>query len=257
MQEESNFKKGTVVLSFDDGNADDFRLYENILSKHKISATFNIESGAIGQPGRLTREQLSILHSDPLMEIAGHGYSHKNDDADIRKDIETLSGWLDIPDGKIGFASPNSGMKNKFIADNEAHLRAMGLIYVRTNDNPYPSKRHLEIQNELTEQKAREYVIRNVPQLTYCFNGLCINSAVVLHTTEVDDLTGLTDLAAKEKACVVFLFHRVKKPGEYKYDDEYSYDYHQFAEFAEYLDQKRQAGAIDILTTKQAFFIGK
>ena len=249
----SNFKKGAVVLSFDDGNAVDFRLYTHILSPRSMGATFNIESGAIGQPDRLTREQLSILHDDPLIEIAAHGYSHKNDDEDIRKDVETLSAWLNIPEKKIGFASPNSGMKNQFIEENQEHLRSLGLIYVRTSENPYPSQRHLEIQNVLTHQNAREYVIRNAPQLIFSFDSLCVNSAVVLHDTQVADLTGLVDLAAAEKACVVFLFHRVKKPGEYKYHDTWSYDYDRFAKFAEYLDSLRQTGAIDILTTKQAF----
>ena len=249
------FQKGTIVLSFDDGNAVDFRLYTHILSTRSISATFNIESGAIGQPDRLTREQLSILYDNPLIEIAAHGYHHKNNDDDITRDVETLSAWLNIPEKKIGFASPNSGMKNKFIEENREHLRSLGLIYVRTNENPYPSQRHLEIQNALTHQNAREYVIRNVPQLTFSFDSLCVNSAVVLHDTQVADLTGLVDLAAQEKACVVFLFHRVKKPGEVKYDDTWSYDYDQFAEFAEYLDSLRQAGAIDILTTKQAFLL--
>lgn len=251
----SKFKKGTVVLSIDDGNAEDFRLYTRIFSKLGLRATFNIESGAIGQPGRLTWEQLSILHSDPLIEIAAHGYSHKNDDDDIIKDIETLSAQLNIPDKKMGFASPNSGMKNQFVKENEQHLRSLGLIYVRTNENPYPNKRHLALQEELAKENAREYVIRNVPQLIFSFNDLCINSAVVLHDTAVADLTGLVDLAVQEKACVVFLFHRVKKPGEVKYDDTWSYNFDQFAEFADFLYKKQQSGEIDILTTKQAFLL--
>ena len=245
----SSFKKGTVVLSFDDGNAEDFRLYTHILAPRNMPATFNIESGAIGQPGRLTQAQLSILHHDPLIEIAAHGYHHKNDDDDIIQDIETLSAWLGIPDKKMGFASPGSGMTNKFISENEAHLRSLGLIYVRTSENPCPSRYHLEIQNTLASRNAREYVIRNVPQLTYSFDSLCVNSAVVLHDT------ALADLAANEKACIVFMFHRIKKPDEVKYDDTWSYDYDQFAEFADFLDKKQQTGEIDILTTKQAFLL--
>lgn len=47
----SSLQKGMIVLSIDDGNADDFRAYENILAKYEIPATFNIVTGNIDTPG--------------------------------------------------------------------------------------------------------------------------------------------------------------------------------------------------------------
>ena len=249
----SKFQKGTVVISIDDGNADDFRIYENVLLKYNLGATFNVVSGWINGGNSLTKEQLRTIYNNPLMEIAAHGYSHKNDDEDIKKGIAMLYDWLDIKEKAIGFASPGSVMKNDFIEENEAHLKDLGLLYVRTSRNLNPSKRHLEIQNLLKSEGASDYIIENIPQLIFSFDGLAVNSAVVLHHTNLEDLYKLVDIAIKEKACIVFMFHRTKKQGELDYDSLWSYDYDKFEKFVEYLHNKRANGEIDVLTNKQAF----
>ncbi len=251
----SKFEKGIVVISIDDGNSDDFRLYENVLLKYRLPATFNIVSSAIGGEKSLTKDQLRILYNHSSMEIAAHGYTHKNDDEDVIKGVEDLCDWLGITEKLIGFASPGSRMKNEFIEQNQDHLRNLGLLYVRTGGNSKANKRHLEIQNELKAEGVSDYIIRNIPQLTYSFNSLCVNSAVVYNDTAPDDLKRLVDIAAEEKACIVFMFHRTKKKGESEYDNLWSYDYNMFEEFAKYLDEKRENGMIDVLTNKQAFLM--
>lgn len=85
---------------------------------------------------------------------------------------------------------------------------------------------------------------------------MCVNSAVAYHGTNVEDLKKLVDIAAEENACVVFMFHRIKKQGEPNYEDQWSYDYDKFVEFVGYLAQKRDEGTIDTLTTRQAFLAG-
>lgn len=252
----SKFKRGAVVISIDDGNADNFRLYENILLKHKFGATFNIISSRIGEETSLTKEQLRIIYNNPLMEVAAHGYAHRNVDEDIKKGIETLYDWLGMTEDTIGFASPGSGMVNKFIEENTEHLKSLGLLYVRTAGNPDPNERHLELQKELKNKGASDYVIYQVPQLTYSFDSMCVNSIVVFSHTGVDDLKTLVDLAAEERACLVFMFHNTKKKGEENYDSLWNYDYDKFEEFAEYLSKKRDEKVIDLLTNRQAFLIG-
>lgn len=252
----SAFDKGSVVISIDDGNADDFRLYETILLKYNLPATFNIVTSRIGEEYSLTKDQLRILYDNPSMEIAAHGHTHKNDDEDIVMGADVLRDWLGITENTIGFASPGSRMKNDFIEENAEHLRSLGLLYVRTSGNPKPNKRHLEIQEKLANKEVSGYVIKNIPQLIYSFDGLCVNSVVVLNATDPNDLKKLVDIAAEEKACIVFMFHRTKRLGEWNYDDLYSYDYNKFEKFAEYLVKKRNAGMIDILTNKQAFLAG-
>lgn len=252
----SRFEKGTVVISIDDGNADDFRLYENILSKYGLPATFNIISGKIGKEGSLTVEQLRTIYNDPAMEIAAHGYAHQNDDEDVRRGIAELYGWLGISEPRIGFASPGSQMKNAYIKQNRDHLQELGLLYVRTAGNPEASPKHEALQRKLKSAGASDYVVRNVPQLTYSFEDMCVNSVVVYHRTELADLKALIDLAAEERACIVLMFHRTKKKGEWNYDEEWCYDYDCFEELAAYLDQRRGEGRIDVLTTRQAFCVG-
>ena len=139
---------------------------------------------------------------------------------------------------------------------NAQHLKSLGLLYVRTDKNPDPTKRHLDIQNELLKNGASEYVIKHIPQLTYSFNSMYVNSAVVYNQTNLDDLKKLVDIAGQENACIVFMFHKIKKIGELNYDSVWCYDYTKFEEFARYLAQKRDEGVIDILTNKQAFLIG-
>jgi len=252
----SQFKKGTVVITIDDGNADDIRVYEEILSKHSIPATFYIITSKIDGETNLTKDQLRTIYNNPNMEIANHGYSHKNDDGDITLGTTNLRDWLGITENTIGFASPGSQMKNDAIAQNEAHLKELGLLYVRTSESTKMNRRHLELQVKLQGEGASNYIIKNIPQLSYGFDSMCVNSAVVYHSTNVNDLKKLVDIAAEEKACVVFMFHRIKKPGEPNYEDQWSYDYDQFAEFAAYLAKKRAESMIDTLTTRQAFLTG-
>lgn len=249
----SQFKKGIISISIDDGNAEDFRLYESVLLKYNLSATFNIISNVIDGKTTMTKEQLKTIYNNPSMEIAAHGFSHKNDDEDILTGVSELRLKVGITEKLIGFASPESRMKNDFIEENYSHLRDLGLLYVRTAGNPVANNRHLEIQDKLQLAGESDYVIRNIPQLIYSFNSLCVNSVVVYNHTSLDDLKKLVDIAEVERACIVFMFHKTNKKGEFGYDDLWSYDLDEFEVFAEYLNQKRSEGVIDVLTTKQAF----
>lgn len=257
----SVFEKGTIVISVDDGRRDAFRLYTEVLKKYNIPATFNIVSGWVDHNNTgersITINELKQMQKDSLVEIAGHGYSHKNTDEDITKDRELLYSWLDLKEEKIGFASPGSGMKNDFIKENEQHLKDMGFLYIRTGRSNLPlNENQLKLQADLKEQGSMDYAVENVPQLIYGFDGMCINSAPVLNFHTVSELKELTLLAKRQKACVVFMFHSVAKKGEYEPDDLWSYDFDRFVEFAEYLAQKRDKGEIEILTTRDAFLKG-
>ena len=237
--------KPTAVISIDDGNFEDYRVFSEVLKKYNIPATFNIVSGRLDNEGSLTTENLKTMFNDPLIEIAAHGYSHKNDDEDIIKDIDTLSKILGTDLKPIGFASPGSQMKNDFIVENKERLKALGLSYVRTSNNPYPTKRHTDIGKGLN---APEYVINNVKQLVF-ETDYCVNSTVVLHDTDVEDLKKLIDLTVKEKACMVFMFHHTKKSDENDYDSLWNYDFYKFKEFVEYLSKS----AIEVKTTRDVF----
>jgi len=255
--QKSQFERGTIVISIDDGDADGFRVYENVLKKHRLSATYNLVTDLIGDTNRLTREQVQILYNDPLIEIAAHGHTHQNDDEDVSKSVECLYSWLDIKKGAIGFASPGSQMRNAFIEENAEHLRSMRLLYVRTGRNPKPNPQQLAFRDALIAQGASDFLYKNAPQFIYSFDGLCVNSVGIGHQRPVADMISMVELAVAEKACVVFTFHRFKKPGEENYEGVWCYDYDSFVEFAEYLSQMRDAGKIDVLTNEQAYLLGR
>ena len=69
------FKMRALTLSYDDGVSADRRLIE-IMTKHGIKGTFNINSGSFGQGKRMPAEELLPLYRDSGMEVAVHGLHH-------------------------------------------------------------------------------------------------------------------------------------------------------------------------------------
>lgn len=66
------FPKNSVVLTFDDAMANNFSQALPILKKYGFSATFFVPVGKLGQPGRLTWEEMGRLLADG-MDIGSHG----------------------------------------------------------------------------------------------------------------------------------------------------------------------------------------
>lgn len=74
-----------LTLSYDDGVEQDVRLLE-IMKKHGLKGTFNLNSGAYAKEGtvypagqihrRMTEAQVTELYKDSGMEVAVHGLTH-------------------------------------------------------------------------------------------------------------------------------------------------------------------------------------
>lgn len=74
-----------LTLSYDDGVEQDVRLME-IMKKHGLKGTFNLNSGAYAPEGtvypagqihrRMTEKQVTELYKDSGMEVAVHGLTH-------------------------------------------------------------------------------------------------------------------------------------------------------------------------------------
>lgn len=92
-------EKGYVSFSFDDGRIDNYTIAYPILKHYQLPATFNITTGYVEgkfQKGPLTyadpmnMQMVDELYRDSLMEIAGHGYWHRNTIEDILKGVSEL-----------------------------------------------------------------------------------------------------------------------------------------------------------------------
>lgn len=257
----SAFDKGTVVISIDDGRKDAYRLFKEILEPLGLAATFNIVTDWMGDYTRtegwaLNRAELEEIAKSPLAEIACHGNTHKNTEEDIVKGKDLICEWLGT-NGKIGFASPGSGMKEDFVLQNADRLSNMGFLYIRSTDGAAATnENHTHAIAKAKEKGWEKYVVENIQRFSYGFDNMFVNSAVVKFETKVKHLKQLTELAIEEKALVLFMFHSVKKPGEPAYDDTYSYDYDKFKEIANYWSELKKEGKLEILTNKDAFIKG-
>lgn len=132
-----------VTFSYDDGCRQDIR-FTDILRKYGLKATFNLNSGFLGNRGRINHDGFDVpfdkIDPDEVkqvyegFEIASHGTAHRNfpdlDDAELdreilddKKSLEKLSGQT-----LIGAAYP-CGVFDDKIAD---RLRSRGIYYCRT-----------------------------------------------------------------------------------------------------------------------------
>lgn len=96
-----NGKMKAVTFSYDDGVTQDQRLIK-MLDKYGLKCTFNINSGLLGQPGSLIREDVTVAHVKPRPcevraiyeghEIAAHTLTHPSlkalDDAEVVRQVE-------------------------------------------------------------------------------------------------------------------------------------------------------------------------
>lgn len=96
-------EKALITFSFDDGRVDNYTIAFPILKKYGLPATFNITTGFVEgkfEEGKLTPaspmnlDMVKRLYADDTMEIAGHGYWHKNELSDILEGVNTLRSHL-------------------------------------------------------------------------------------------------------------------------------------------------------------------
>ena len=80
-----NGKMKAVTFSYDDGVTQDQRLI-SLFNKYDLKCTFNLNSGTLGTPGSLVREDVTVAHVKPRVcevreiykghEIAAHTLTH-------------------------------------------------------------------------------------------------------------------------------------------------------------------------------------
>ncbi|MBE7030679.1 MAG: polysaccharide deacetylase [Ruminococcaceae bacterium] len=136
-------KKKALTLSYDDGVEQDIRLVE-ILNRHGLKGTFNINSGLLSPEGTvhpkgkihrvMTKQQCLDLWKDSPHEVAVHSLTHPQLEIlpphlitrellDDRRNIEQMFGTV-----TRGGAYPY-GTYNQTVLD---CMKACGLVYART-----------------------------------------------------------------------------------------------------------------------------
>lgn len=68
---------GDVVLTFDGGWASDYEIVLPILRKRKLRALFFVTTSLVGEPGRVTWDQLNEMATMGMV-IGAHGHSHRH-----------------------------------------------------------------------------------------------------------------------------------------------------------------------------------
>lgn len=175
----NKLKRGSVVVTFDDGYADNLHNALPILKKHKIPATIFVTAGKVGNDspffweenmlekdrGRcVNHQELKQLSSSSLIEIGAHTVSHpklsqlsiEKQDKEITESKSVLERLMGIP--VRSFAYPFGG-KGTFDEDTVNLVAKNGFNYacanihkrVNKNSSPYTLPRFI-VRNWTVEE---------------------------------------------------------------------------------------------------------
>lgn len=246
--------KGTIVISVDDGANDTARLASE-LKKRNLPATFNIVTGWVDgtveiKTPRVTIDELKKMYADGF-EIAGHGDSHQNSDADVVKGNDKLREWCGMT--RMGFASPGSGMTVDYLRANGEKYNEMGIVYVRTGSYVTGDTRIDALVEKAKADGRGDYVVSQAPFSVYEYDSMAVPSVVIVNQTPVQCIKDLAKFTADEKVCTVFMFHAVRKEGEPNSDSTWSYDFDKFCEFADCVATLRDNGEVEVLSNMDAY----
>lgn len=95
--------KKTVILTFDDGYESNYTLIYPILKKYEIPATIFVVVSAMGNPGKLTWEQMLEMEQSGLVDIQSHSWKHEDHSA-LSADVLNEYMWnaMDHLDAQLG-----------------------------------------------------------------------------------------------------------------------------------------------------------
>lgn len=259
-------RKTRVVLSFDDGRGDNYRVAMEELLPRNLKATFNITtgyvSGAIDENSTpcenppLSIENVKELSRHKEFEIAGHGHEHLNTLEDWGMGIKLLNEWIgeNWDSNNVGVASPHCQIAAATIRSLEKELEQMNVRYVRIgleNQAKIGQRIISKLAREICSEKLFYLPITN--SLEHLGMDKIVYSVPILHTHTVKQITYTIDKAISKQKDVVLMFHSIVKPDEDYYDSMWSWDYYKFTELCDYLVQLRNQNKVDVTTTMEAF----
>ena len=182
-----------LTFSFDDGVTMDIRFVE-LLNRYGMKGTFNLNSGCLGQPGRvMTEEQAKALFADGRHEVAVHTLTHPRLNMlppatvvqEIFEDRKNLEALFHRPVRGMAYPFGTSGATDEVVAA----AKSCGIVYSRTTQSThdfdlpddwlrlpstckYDDPHLMEIADRFLKEKTNDY-----PRMFYVWG----------HTYEFDD----------------------------------------------------------------------
>ncbi len=255
-------------LSFDDGRIDNYTNVFPLLKKYQIPATFNITVGYVEGKipvGELTPalpmsvDNVKEMSLDSLVEIAGHGYWHKNTIEDILLGARNLNKI--VSDSTLGgvfsFASPGTNLDLDYYSQIKSQLLNNGINCVRLSSRTQTHER-LRV---LFRKASRVLHIPCFYKYAYeetlmdSIDDDVVYSVPVLSSTTVSELRALIKLSIKKKKACLFMFHSVVSKNEIR--DNWDYDVNKFESLLECLQRESMNGNCRVLKTKDIYNILK
>lgn len=241
-------KKVNIVLSFDDGRKDNYKIAKEILFPNKLTATFNIATGYID--GTISKETIgtkfdpmSIREIEELdslgFEIACHGDKHLNTIEDIDSSIKKLKVWLSTKE--YGFASPHSQLQLKDLENKIEQYKALGIKYIRIeirNRNGIMKKmcRHLKLPFLYAFGYANAFLSNK--------DNYILFSIPIKKSTSLKQSIAIVNLAKFLKKDCILMFHSISD----KNDELWTWPRKRFIKLCDYL---KQDDRINVCTTME------
>lgn len=248
-----------VVLSFDDGRADNYKYVVPILKREHLTATFNIATAYVDRSIEkeevpCANEPMSIenvisIYEDGF-EIACHGDQHKNDIQDIKRGYYKLKKWIGWKDDyRPGFASPRSDLKYTDIKRNMveyerkfSYIRIMGYrkdtIFIRL----------IRKVAHFSHSKLL-YNISFTQNIGGIKDGFVAVSVPIVHRTTINQVKAIITKAEKEENDCILMFHSILPEGMQHYNDLWSWDIKKFQELCKWLKNESNNGKCSVVKT--------
>lgn len=253
-------EKGYIGLSFDDGRIDNYTIVYPLLKKYNIPATFNITTGYIkgdkdAKPTDvkpMTVNMVKEFGANPLFEIAGHGYYHRNDIDDIKKGFSELKEILKVktltPDGD-GFASPGTGLSQIVwqklgsgrgdVKYARVSLRYLNHVKLKT----FIRKASRVLKWPVLYRLAYQDTLMNNMQ-----DGI-LYSVPVLSSITNSELEALIKYAAVHKKALVLMFHSIVPKGQIH--DNWDFEENKFEKLLLFIQEMQSKELLDVLTSME------
>ena len=255
--------KAYISFSFDDGRIDNYTKAYPILKKHNLPATFNITTGYIEgkiRKGTLTYadpmniDMVKEIYQDSTMEIAGHGYWHRNTLEDIVLGVGKLNALLNLSWGVIcGFASPGTGLDIDYYQKHKRELRDNGIEYVRLSLRYLSHPQIKTFIRKVSRVLPFPFLYKwaYLDTLMDSIEDDLIYSVPVLSSISISQLKSLIKGAIRRKKICVLMFHSIVEDGDIR--DHWDYERSKFEELCRYFAEAQQKGLLEVVTSKKAY----